>query len=69
MSAPPPNPCRGCTKRHAHCHGECGPYLAFYEWRRQENERSLRSQDADQMKISGIMKAKRLARLMKGKKT
>lgn len=67
---PPPNPCtRDCPNRHPHCHGDCEPYLAFYAWRRQENERRLRSQDADQMKISAIMKAKRLARLMKGRKT
>ena len=66
----PPNPCRkDCPRRHPHCHGECREYLEFYAWNRQENERRLRSQDADQMKISAIMKAKRLARLMKGKKT
>ncbi len=70
MSAPrPANPCRGCTKRHSHCHGECEPYLAFFAWHREENEQRRRMRDAEMLERAAIEKSKRYARQMKGRKT
>lgn len=57
------------TKTRPSCHSDCPRYQAFWDERREENRKNLNAQQADQMKISAIMKAKRLARLMKGRKT
>ena len=67
-SSPPPNPCtRDCPKRHPHCHGDCEPYLAYYAWRRAVNEKSHRKKELDAMRLEGINKAVRYARVMRGK--
>ena len=68
VSSPPPNPCtRDCPNRHPHCHGDCEPYLAYYAWRRAVNEKSLRKKELDAMRLEGINKAVRYARVMRGK--
>ena len=62
------NPCtRDCPNRHPHCHSDCEPYLAYYAWRREENEKSLRDKELDAMRLEGINKAVRYARVMRGK--
>ena len=67
-SFPPPNPCaRDCPNRHPHCHGDCEPYLAYYAWRREMNGKSLRQKELDAMRLEGINKAVRYARVMRGK--
>lgn len=57
------------TKTRPSCHSDCPRYQAFWAERREENRKNLNAQQADDMKFSGIMKARRYALLMKGKKT
>lgn len=66
---PPPNPCKGCPRRHSHCHAHCKPYLAFYAWNREQNEKNLRQAEVNALRMKGVNRSLRYAHQMKGKKT
>lgn len=40
-------PCKDCTERHLHCHGECDKYKAFVEW---NEERLAKKREAVNMR-------------------
>ena len=63
----PRNPCRGCENRHSHCHVDCEPYLAYFNWNREQDYIRIQSAKADDMHFEGVSKAITLRRLMRGK--
>ena len=66
---PPKNPCMGCESRHPTCHADCPEYLSFWQWNREQDTLRLMEANCDQMKIKGIVKARQMARQMKGRIT
>lgn len=69
MKEAPRNPCRGCDRRSPHCHGKCETYLAYWRHNREQDTIRYREGQLAIMTITAVNRAKRYARLMKGKKT
>lgn len=68
------NPCRkDCPRRRAgtkeapSCHTDCKEYQAFWAENRVRNEEDLKASIAEGLKISGLQKAEKARRLVKGK--
>lgn len=68
------NPCKkDCPRRRAgtkdrpSCHATCEEYLVFWDENRARNEEDLKASIAEGLKISGLQKAEKARRLVKGK--
>lgn len=70
MKDAPRNPCPPtCPKRSPTCHGTCKDYLEYWRFNREQDGIRYREAQLDQMKITGCQRAKKYARLMKGRLT